>query len=57
MEIGGDGDGSEGGGDGDSTSWRMRSDYGGGCEFRGFSLRPLSERVWCLHIIDRKSVV
>ena len=38
MEFGGDGDGGDGGDDGDSTSWRMRSDYGGGCEFRGFSL-------------------
>ena len=38
MEFGGDGDGGDGGGDGDNTSWWMRSDGGGGCEFRGFSL-------------------
>ena len=36
VEFGGDGDGGDGGGDGDSTSWRMRSDYGGGYEFCGF---------------------
>ena len=38
MEFGGDGDGGDGDDDGDNTSWWMRSDYGGGCEFRGFSL-------------------
>ena len=37
--------------DGDNTSWWIRSDYGGGCEFRGFFYRPLSERVWCLHTL------
>ena len=47
MEYGGDGDG--GGGDdddddGDSTSWWMRSDYGGGCEFHAFFCRPLLKR-------------
>ena len=38
----GDDDGSDGDGDGDNTSWLMRSDYGGGCEFCGFSLSSIS---------------
>ena len=38
MKFGGDGDGGDGGDDGDNTSWWMRSNYGGGCEFRGLSL-------------------
>ena len=41
MEFGGDGGGGDGDDDGDNTSWWMRSDYGGGCEFRGFFCRPL----------------
>ena len=40
MEYGGDGDGGDGDGDGDSTSWWMRSDYGGGYDFCGFFCRP-----------------
>ena len=44
MEYGGEGDGGDGDGDGDNTSWWMRSDYGGGCEFRGFFCRPPLKR-------------
>ena len=44
MEYGGDGDGGDGGDDGDSTSRWMISDYGGGCEFRGFFFRPPLKR-------------
>ena len=51
MEFGGDGDGDDGGDDGDSTSFWMRSDYGGDCEFRGFFYRPLLERFGCLQIL------
>ena len=46
MEYGGDGDGGDGGdgdGDGENTSWWMRSDYGSGCEFRGFFCRLSSK--------------
>ena len=52
MEYGGDGDDGDGDGGGGSTSWWRRSDYGGGCEFRGFSLSsPLQKGMVPSHFI------
>ena len=47
MQFGGDGDGGDDDDDdGDNTSWWMRSDYGGGCEFCGFLLSSSPRKVW-----------